>query len=169
MILSKVMAIKFDAKLLVGGFILLAFLGGIAMATPRGSGRGGFDDYGYNENAEVFMGCLDNYNNWKLNRPATECTDIDLQVHANWRFDSEGDLDWLINLLYSPVSGDHVLKRYVTISQEACIEAGGRWFNLQKVTQTGELVPVCQITEIVLGEGPTLVATPAGFGIYKDE
>ena len=160
---------KIDAKIIFGVIVILAFFGGVALAAPKGSGISGFDDYGYNEKAEVFMGCLANYNNWKLKIPATECTEIDLQVHANWRFDNEGDLDWLMNLLYSPVSGDHVLKRYVTIDQEACAEAGGIWYNLQKVTQTGELVPICQIIEVVSGEGSTLVATPAGFGLYKDE
>ena len=151
---------------LMVGLIALSFMGG-AMAIPRGN-NAGFDSYGYNEKAELFQGCLANYYNWKSASEPTECSTNDLQVHANWHFSRDGGLDWLLNLFYSPVSGDHVLKKYVTIDKEECDAAGGVFFNLHKVTQTGEIVPVCQIQEIVSGEGVSILATPAGFGVYGE-
>ncbi|MBR9689339.1 MAG: hypothetical protein GOV01_00360 [Candidatus Altiarchaeota archaeon] len=155
-------------KFMMAAFVVTAFFIG-AMAAPKGTGNAGYDDYGYNEKAATFQGCLANYYNWKAGTAATECTDTDLQIHAKWHFNNEGGLDWLLNLFYSPVTGSHVLKRYVTVDQETCTEIGGTWFNFHKVSQTGELVPICQIMEVESGEGATLVATPAGFGLYQRE
>ncbi len=162
---------KGNLNIILGSIVILALIGGVAMAKSKGNAKGnsGFNDYGYNERAFVFNGCYANYLNWKSDKVAVECSESDLGIHAKWKFDKEGDLDWLINLIYSPVTGDSTLKRYVTISQESCGEIGGKWLSFHKVTQTGAVVPVCQITESVNGEEPTLIATPAGFGLYKDE
>lgn len=147
---------------------LLAFFAG-AVATPKTAGGKGFDDYGYNDDGDLFIGCLTNYYNWKYSRPTITCPENDLEVHAKWHFDKDGNLDWLINLLYAPATNTHVLKRFATINQDECEQAGGRWLNFQKVTQTGEIVPVCQLMEVTSGEGVNLIATPAGFGVYQGQ
>jgi hypothetical protein len=78
-------------------------------------------------------------------------------------------LDWLINLFYAPTTNTHVLKRFVTIGESECNEAGGTWLRFHTVTQTGEYVPVCQIMQVTSGEGVTLIATPTGFGVYQEQ
>ena len=163
------MAIKFDSRIMIGAFVILAFLGGIAMAAPKTDGGRGFDDYGYNDDGTVFMNCWTNYLNWKAGRPVVTCPENDLEVHIKWRFDKDDDLDWVLNLFYSPISGDHVMKKYVTISQEDCSAIDGVWMGFKPISQIEERVPVCQIMQVTSGEGATLVATPAGFGIYQDE
>ena len=157
-----------DKNIAVMGLVLIALFGGMALASAKSS-NAGFDEYGYNERASLFQNCWTNYLNWKFNRPVVECPEDDLQVHIKWHFDKDNNLDWLINLFYNPVTGEHVLKRYVTIDQEACAEAGGRWLRFHRVTQTGEIVPVCEIMEVTSGEGVLFVATPAGFGVYQEE
>ena len=161
------METKFDSKLLLIVMMSVAFLVG-AMAAPKTGGGKGFDDYGYNDEGDIFIGCYTNYVNWKLDRPMVECPENDMEVHAKWHFNKEGGLDWLINLLYTPLTGDHVLNKYVTIEQSECDAVGGIWRGTLTVTQTGESVPVCQIMQVGSGEGATLIATPVGFGLYKE-
>ena len=161
------METKFDSKLLLIVMMSVAFLVG-AMAAPKTGGGKGFDDYGYNDEGDIFIGCYTNYVNWKLDRQMVECPENDMEVHAKWHFNKEGGLDWLINLLYTPLTGDHVLNKYVTIEKSECDAVGGNWYNLHKVTQTGEIVPVCQIMQVGSGEGALLIATPVGFGLYKE-
>ncbi len=162
------MAIKFDSRIIMGICIILAFFGGIALAAPKTGGGRGFDDYGYNDDGTVFMNCKANYVNWKNGAPATICSETDMEVHIKWKFDKDGNLDWFLNLLYSPVSESHVMKKFVTISQEECSAVGGAFMTPGLVVkQTGEIVPVCQIMQATSGEGATLIATPVGFGVYQ--
>ena len=162
------METKFANKLLLVGMMAIAFFVGV-MAAPKTGGGKGFDDYGFNENGDIFIGCLTNYNEWKGGIPTTECPENDMDVHAKWHFNSEGGLDWLINLLYTPITGDHVMNKYVTIEQTECDAVGGRWYGHLTVTQTGERVPICQIMQVGSSEGVRLIATPVGFGFYKEE
>jgi hypothetical protein len=157
---------KTNGRILLLSLVVLAFFSEAAMAS--GIWRSGFDEYGYNERLAVFKGCWTNYLKWKTGAPAVECPENDLQILAKWKFDRNGSLVWLVNIFNSP-TGQLVLKTYVTISQEQCAARGGRWMGFQKVTQTNEIVPVCEILEAAEGEGILLIATPPGFKEWLSE
>ena len=93
------------AKFIFGSLFLLLLIATPARACERRWNlRSGFDEYGYNEHATLFKGCLTNYYNWKFNGPAIECSETDMKVFAKWRFDREDHLRSLFNVLYEPTT-----------------------------------------------------------------
>ncbi|MBR9680196.1 MAG: hypothetical protein GOU99_04065 [Candidatus Altiarchaeota archaeon] len=169
-----------NKEIAVFGLVLIALFGGMTLASAKSSGKGGFDDYGYNEKASVFSGCITNYLNWKTSASPIECSETDTQVHANWKFDKDGGLVSLFNMFWC--DSGRIMKKFVPVDQVTCEASQGDFWGYFTVSQTGENVPICQIQRIVIDNPEEcryaiagypvyesvekMIAKPAGFGAY---
>jgi len=163
-------------ELLILGLIVVAAVAtGIAMARPKANS--GFDAYGFNQKAKVFLGCYSNFVAWRTGKPPTTCRENDAWGLVKWHFDTEGHLDWWINHFWCE-SGS-VFKKFVNLPKEECESQGGVYIK-STIVYTGEPVDVCEIQRVIAGDfqpclgsmapGETIdsfVALPAGFGAYS--
>lgn len=167
------MDIQIDEKIVLGVLVVVSFFVG-AMAAPGNSkGNGGFNEYGYNDNAGLFINCVQNYDKWKAGNTPSDCPEGADTIHSKWFFDREGNLESLMNLIYN--NDFSVLNKFVTVNKTVCDAQGGEFWGKFTVTPTGENVPVCQIQGVVEGDAPSsytkfgeFIASPPGYGFYKD-
>ena len=157
-------------ELIIAGLIAAAILlTGIGMAKPWWKHRitwrtRAWNEYGYNERAQLFLGCAKNYVRWKCtelglgNYPPVECSKNDTWVLINWKFNRNNTLLWIFNMFWCPEG--RIIKRFVPLSKEECEARGGAYAGEGYIVQTDQIVPLCEVTRIVIEHPENCPAVP---------